>query len=149
MFAVMKTGGKQYRVAVGDRLKVEKVSGEAGDIVEFSEVMMVGDQIGAPLLDGALVAAEIVEQGRALVQKLDFVQAENQLWFRVAEHLPDLGRQGALAEHGHILKSIRKAQGFVGLVVLVAPSHESEEKPPQKHLTGVAVGLPSKLHFCL
>ncbi len=46
MFAVMKTGGKQYRVAVGDQVKVEKLAGDAGDILEFGEVMMVGDQIG-------------------------------------------------------------------------------------------------------
>lgn len=65
MFAVIKTGGKQYRVAVGDQLKVEKLAGEAGDIIELTEVLMIGDQIGAPLVDGAVVAAEIVEQGRA------------------------------------------------------------------------------------
>lgn len=65
MFAVVKTGGKQYRVAAGDRLKVEKLEGEAGDTVELNEVLMVGDTIGSPLVDGACVAAEIVEQGRA------------------------------------------------------------------------------------
>ena len=64
MFAVVKTGGKQYRVSAGDRLKVEKLAGDAGDIVELNEVLMVGDQVGAPLVDGACVAAEIVEQGR-------------------------------------------------------------------------------------
>jgi len=65
MFAVMKTGGKQYRVAVGDQLKVEKLPGEAGDIVELNEVLMVGDNIGTPLVDGACVAVEILEQARA------------------------------------------------------------------------------------
>ncbi|WP_420961541.1 50S ribosomal protein L21 [Brucella sp. IR073] len=68
MFAVIKTGGKQYRVAANDLLKVEKVSGEAGDVVEFGEVLMVGEgasaTIGAPLVEGALVTAEVVEQGR-------------------------------------------------------------------------------------
>jgi large subunit ribosomal protein L21 len=68
MFAVIKTGGKQYRVAANDLLKVEKVSGAAGDIVEFAEVLMVGEgasaTIGAPLVAGALVTAEVVEQGR-------------------------------------------------------------------------------------
>ncbi len=69
MFAVIKTGGKQYRVAANDLLKVEKVSGEAGDIVEFSNVMIVGDgdntSVGTPFVDGAMVTAEVVEQGRA------------------------------------------------------------------------------------
>ena len=69
MFAVIKTGGKQYRVAANDLLKVEKVIGEAGDIVEFTEVLMVGEgadaSIGAPTVAGATVTAEVVEQGRA------------------------------------------------------------------------------------
>ena len=69
MFAVIKTGGKQYRVAANDLLKVEKVVGEAGDIVEFTEVLMVGEgadaSIGAPTVAGATVTAEVVEQGRA------------------------------------------------------------------------------------
>ncbi len=69
MFAVIKTGGKQYRVAPDDVLKIEKLAGEAGDFVELSEVLMIGDggnmTIGAPLVEGAMVSAEIVEQGRA------------------------------------------------------------------------------------
>jgi large subunit ribosomal protein L21 len=69
MFAVIKTGGKQYRVAANDLLKVEKVIGEAGDVIEFTEVLMVGEgagaAIGAPTVAGALVTAEVVEQGRA------------------------------------------------------------------------------------
>ena len=68
MFAVIKTGGKQYRVTADDILKIEKVSGEAGDMVEFNQVLVVGEgadaAIGAPFVDGALVTAELVEQGR-------------------------------------------------------------------------------------
>lgn len=65
MFAVIKTGGKQYTVAPDDLIKVEKLAGEPGDMVEISQVMMVGKSVGAPFVDGALVTAEIVEQGRA------------------------------------------------------------------------------------
>ena len=69
MFAVIKTGGKQYTVAADDVLKVERLAGDAGDIVEFNEVLMVGEgadaAIGKPFVDGALVTAEVVEQGRA------------------------------------------------------------------------------------
>lgn len=65
MFAVIKTGGKQYKVAADDVLKIEKLEGEAGDTVTFDNVLMVGNgadvTIGAPLVDGALVAAEFVE----------------------------------------------------------------------------------------
>jgi len=67
MFAVIKTGGKQYRVAAEDTLKVEKLAGDAGDQVVFGDVLMVGGDkpsVGSPLVDGASVAAEIVEQGR-------------------------------------------------------------------------------------
>jgi large subunit ribosomal protein L21 len=68
MFAVIKTGGKQYRVAANDLLDVEKVAGEPGDIVEYGDVLAVGEgkdaQFGAPLVSGALVTAEIVEQFR-------------------------------------------------------------------------------------
>ena len=64
MYAVIKTGGKQYRVAADDILKIEKVAGDAGSTVEFGEVLMVGTKIGAPFVAGAKVLAEVVEQGR-------------------------------------------------------------------------------------
>ncbi len=69
MYAVIKTGGKQYRVAANDTLRVEKIAGEKGATVEFNEVLMVGGdgaaKIGTPLVSGAKVTAEVVEQGRA------------------------------------------------------------------------------------
>ncbi len=65
MFAVIKTGGKQYSVAADDQLKVEKLAGEPGDMIELNEVLMVGNTVGAPLVAGAVVTAEILEQGRA------------------------------------------------------------------------------------
>ena len=68
MFAVIKTGGKQYRVAPEDVLEVELLKAEAGETVTFSEVLMVGGEgeptIGAPSIPGAVVAAEVVEQTR-------------------------------------------------------------------------------------
>jgi large subunit ribosomal protein L21 len=67
MFAVIKTGGKQYRVAADDTLRVEKVKGEPGEIVQFGEVLVVGGEdvvLGTPTVAGASVAAEVVEQGR-------------------------------------------------------------------------------------
>ena len=65
MFAVIKTGGKQYSVTADDQLKVEKIAGAAGDIVEIKEVLMVGETVGMPFVEGAMVTAEILEQGRA------------------------------------------------------------------------------------
>ncbi len=68
MYAVIATGGKQYRVNVGDEIFIEKIDGEAGDSVKFDEVLAVSDEsglrLGTPTLDGASVEAEIVKQGK-------------------------------------------------------------------------------------
>ncbi len=69
MFAVIKTGGKQYRVAPNDVLRIEKIEGQPGDTIELDAVLAVGGEagvtLGAPLVEGAMVAAEVIEQGRA------------------------------------------------------------------------------------
>ena len=68
MFAVVKTGGKQYKVATGDIIQVEKLPAEAGKKIELGEVLMLCDggkvTLGAPLVAGAKVAAEVVAQDR-------------------------------------------------------------------------------------
>ncbi|PLS20708.1 50S ribosomal protein L21 [Neptunicoccus cionae] len=67
MFAVVKTGGKQYKVASGDVLKIEKIAGNAGETVQFNEVLMLGGDkttVGTPTVEGAGVQAEILEQGK-------------------------------------------------------------------------------------
>jgi large subunit ribosomal protein L21 len=69
MFAVIRTGGKQYKVAKDDVIAVEKLAGEPGDTLELAEVLMLGDgaevAAGAPLVEGAAVSATVVEQSRA------------------------------------------------------------------------------------
>jgi large subunit ribosomal protein L21 len=67
MFAVIKTGGKQYRVAEKDVIRIDKVKGAPGDLVEFAEVLVVGGDnvmVGTPTVAGASVAGEVVEQTR-------------------------------------------------------------------------------------
>ena len=67
MFAVIKTGGKQYRVAADDRIKVARIAGEPGDTVTLGEVLMLGGDnpsVGAPTVAGASVTGEVVEQSR-------------------------------------------------------------------------------------
>ena len=67
MYAVIKNGGKQYKVSAGDLLKVEKLAGAVGETIELDEVLMVGGEevkIGTPLLPNAKVTATIVEQGK-------------------------------------------------------------------------------------
>ena len=64
MFAVIKTGGKQYKVAENDVLAIEKLPSEVGSAVVFGDVLLVGDKIGAPFVAGATVAAEVISQFR-------------------------------------------------------------------------------------
>ncbi len=67
MFAVIKTGGKQYRVAAEDVIKIDKIAGNPGEIVQLPEVLLVGGEnvtFGAPTVRGASVAVEVLEQGR-------------------------------------------------------------------------------------
>lgn len=93
MFAVVKTGGKQYKVAVDDILKVEKLPGEAGSTVVLDEVLMVGDdkdlKVGTPTLSGVTVSAEILEQTRG-DKIIVFKKKRRQGYRRKAGHRQDL-----------------------------------------------------------
>ena len=68
MYAIIKTGGKQYQVSAGDQLMVEKLEGNVGDRIELNEVLLVASEdavtVGKPVVDGATVAATIIEQGK-------------------------------------------------------------------------------------
>ena len=64
MIAVIRTGGKQYTVAADQELTVERIAGAEGDKVEFDDVLMVGEKVGAPTVVGAKVVASIVKQAR-------------------------------------------------------------------------------------
>ena len=67
MFAVLKTGGKQYKVSQNDVIIVEKLSAQAGDVVQFDKIMMIGDDkvdVGVPIIEGAAVHAEVLEQAK-------------------------------------------------------------------------------------
>ena len=81
MFAVIKTGGKQYQVAANDIITIEKLEGEAGTKIEFTEVLVIGEgasaKIGAPFVAGAVVTAEVVEQARTR-KTISFVKRRRQ-----------------------------------------------------------------------
>ena len=62
MFAVLKTGGKQYKVQAGDVLRVEKLDAVAGDKIQFNEILVVDTTVGAPFVAGAAVQAEVIDQ---------------------------------------------------------------------------------------
>jgi len=92
MFAVVKTGGKQYKVAEGDVIQVEKLPGEAKAKIELAEVLMVCDNgtvtVGAPFLKGAAVSAEVVEQKRS-AKLIIFKKKRRQNYRRKNNHRQD------------------------------------------------------------
>ena len=89
MFAVIKTGGKQYRVSADDLLTIEKLEAEAGATIEFNEVLVVGEgadaKIGAPFVAGAVVKAEVVEHNRGK-KVLSFKKRRRQNSKRIRGH---------------------------------------------------------------
>ncbi len=89
MYAVFKTGGKQYRATEGDSLRVEKIDAEEGATVEFDQVLLVGNgsdvTVGRPLVEGGKVTATVEEQGRG--RKVSVVKFKR--------------RQGYKRQHGH------------------------------------------------
>ncbi|HLT29214.1 MAG TPA: 50S ribosomal protein L21 [Myxococcaceae bacterium] len=88
MYAVIRTGGKQYRVAEGDVLRVEKLAGAPGSDITFSEVLMVGGtdapKVGQPVLDGAKVQAKVLRQDRH--RKVLHFRKEKEGWTRRRGH---------------------------------------------------------------
>lgn len=84
MYAVIRSGGKQYTVRPGDRLKVERLEGEAGGTVEFTDVLMLADgdavSVGAPTVAGARVVTEIVEHGKG--EKLIIFKYKSKIRYR-------------------------------------------------------------------
>ena len=89
MYAVIKTGGKQYRVAQDDVITVERLAGDAGADVTFDEVLMVGDKAGSPTVEGASVTGKIVEQTRG-DKIIVFKKKRRKDYKRTAGHRQDL-----------------------------------------------------------
>lgn len=84
MYAVIKTGGKQYRVAAGDKLRVEALDVDEGETINLDQVLMVGDgetiNVGTPTISGASVAAKVIEHGRH--KKIDIVKFRRRKHYR-------------------------------------------------------------------
>ncbi|MEM7207741.1 MAG: 50S ribosomal protein L21 [Pseudomonadota bacterium] len=84
MYAVVKTGGKQYRVAEGDKLRVETLKADEGDAIELNEVLMIanGDQVtvGTPLVEGASVSAKVTAHGRG--KKVEIIKFRRRKHYR-------------------------------------------------------------------
>jgi len=159
MFAVIKTGGKQYTVSADDLLKVEKLAGEAGDTVEFGEVLMVGEgadaTIGTPFVDGAMVTAEVVEQGRARKviaikkrrrqnSKRTRGHRQYETTIRIAEILTGGAKPSkkAAAKKAEATAAPKKEEAK-SEAVFTAPEGEPDDL---KKISGVGPALEKKLH---
>lgn len=127
MFAVIKTGGKQYRVAAEDVIRIEKVAGEVGEIVTLGSVLAYGEgedvTIGAPFVDGASVAVEVVEQGKA----------------RTVIAFKKRRRQNSRRKRGHrqLLTTVRISE------ILVAGAKPSKKAAPKAEAVADDVSLIS------
>lgn len=137
MYAVIKTGGKQYRVAPDDILTVEKLAGEAGDRVEFNEVLLVaGDKgfaVGAPLIADACVAAEVVEQARA--EKISVFKKKRRKGYRRTRGHRQLLTKVKITEiltAGKKPTATRKARAVKTAEKTPARSAKTEAKAPAK-----------------
>jgi len=148
MFAVIKTGGKQYKVAADDILEIEKLEAVAGDAIVFEEVLMVGADgdvtIGAPLVDGATVAAELVEQKRAK-KIVVFKKKRRQNYRRKAGHRQSLSvvRITDILTGG--AKPKAKAAKKPAAAKSEAPAAAAGAKDDLKLISGVGPALEKKL----
>ncbi len=127
MYAVIRTGGKQYKVAPEDVLQIEKIEGAAGDAVQFPDVLMIAGEgeptVGAPLIAGAAVSAEVVEQGRG-PKVIIFKKRRRQNYRRKRGHRQDLTTV-------RILDILRDVKVAAPAVEAKAPAPEAEVKKPK------------------
>ncbi|MEM9434189.1 MAG: 50S ribosomal protein L21 [Pseudomonadota bacterium] len=136
MFAVLKTGGKQYKVTSGDILRVEKLDATAGEKVQFNDILMVGDKIGAPLVDDAGVQAEVIDQIKG-VKTINFVKRRRKHGSkRTKGHRQQLTllRVTDILEKGAGKSGVKAALGGAGVSVaaVVAAAPKAEKKAAKK-----------------
>lgn len=166
MFAVLKTGGKQYKVASGDVLRVEKLAAKAGDKIQFNEVLMVGSTVGAPLVAGAGVQAEVIDQIKG-EKTINFVKRRRKHGSqRKKGHRQQLTlvRIADILETGADTSGVMAAVSGVGIKMVITPrvNPKGIAKPKAgaapkaaaaatdgddlKKLSGVGPALEKKLH---
>lgn len=159
MFAVIKTGGKQYKVAPADVIKVEKLDGDAGDPVAFDQVLMVGGEtttVGGPLVTGASVTGEIVEQTReATILVFKKRRRKNSRRSRGHRQQVTLVRITDILTDGKAPARQAKAEQPAAAEAVAAPSAETAAAPAVetgapgddlKKLSGAGPALETKLH---
>lgn len=163
MFAVMKTGGKQYKVQSGDILRVEKLAADAGETVQFNEILMLGGDntvLGAPLVDGAAVQAEVIDQVKG-DKVINFVRRRRK---HSSKRTKGHRQKLTLIKVGEILASgaektgVKAAVGTGSIAGVATAAAEKPAKPAKaaapaaagaddlKKLSGVGPALEKKLH---
>jgi large subunit ribosomal protein L21 len=157
MFAVLKTGGKQYKVQSGDLLRVEKLAADAGETVQFNEILMLGGEapvIGAPLVEGAAVQAEVIDQIKA-DKVITFVKRRRKHGSqRTRGHRQKLTllRVTEILASGADKTGVKVATGAAPAGAAAAAKPAAKAKPAAvggddlKLLSGVGPALEKKLH---
>src|SRR6056297_3139962 len=143
MFAVLKTGGKQYKVASGDVLRVEKLAAKAGDKVQFNEILMVGSTVGAPLVEGAGVQAEVIDQIKG-EKTINFVKRRRKHGSqRTKGHRQQLTlvRIAEILEKGADKSGVMAAVSGAGVTAEPAAKPVAKKEAPKKAAAGGADDL--------
>lgn len=168
MFAVLKTGGKQYKVQSGDVLRVEKLAATAGETIQFNEILMVGSTIGAPLVEGAAVQAEVIDQikGEKLIHYVKRRRKHSSQRRKGHRQQLTLLRVTDILEKGADKTGVKAAIGAGSVsgaaVAAAAPKAAAKKAAPKaekkaapaksaggddlKQLSGVGPALEKKLH---
>lgn len=159
MFAVMKTGGKQYKVQSGDTLRVEKLAADAGEKVQFNEVLMLGGDsvvVGAPLISGAAVQAEVIDQikGEKLIHFVKRRRKHSSQRTKGHRQKLTLVRVTEILTEGGDSTGIKAAMGAgsVTTTEAAAPKAKASKAPAAaggddlKKLSGVGPALEKKLN---
>jgi len=133
MFAVLKTRGKQYRVQSGDVLRVEKLAADAGETVQFNDILMVGATVGTPVVDGAAVQAEVIDQikGEKVIHFVKRRRTHGSLRKKGHRQQLTLLRVTDILEKGGDKSGVKAAVG-AGSVAAVVVAAAAPKKAPAK-----------------
>ncbi len=144
MFAVLKTGGKQYRVQSGDILRVEKLAADAGEKVQFNEILMVGATVGTPLVEGAGVQAEVIDQikGDKVIHYVKRRRKHSSQRTKGHRQQLTLLRVTEILEKGADKSGVKLAIGSGSAPVTDVPAKPAAKKPAPKAEAPKAVAAP-------
>lgn len=131
MFAVVRTGGKQYRVAAGDKIVVEKLPGEAGDTIQLGDVLLAGDGSDLRSTDGLIIAAEIIAQAKGDKVTV-FKKRRRHNYRRKRGHRQQLTILRILSIGGEPAKKAKAAKPAEAKTEPPAPAEEAATAPAKK-----------------